>query len=140
VAFAVAVVGAAASVETTLQDADVPAANPDAAVAPLHSTAEALHTGFDPFVRYSTDAAAAAPEPQHEHAPAAEPQHEHAPAAKPQHEHAPPPADGGAAPGAVIYSCPMHPQIRGSAPAKCPICGMKLVPEQGGSTEEKRRE
>lgn len=29
---------------------------------------------------------------------------------------------------AVIYTCPMHPQVREHAPGKCPICGMKLVP------------
>lgn len=28
----------------------------------------------------------------------------------------------------VIYSCPMHPQIRASAPGNCPICGMTLEP------------
>jgi Cu(I)/Ag(I) efflux system membrane fusion protein len=28
----------------------------------------------------------------------------------------------------VMYTCPMHPQIREDAPGKCPICGMTLVP------------
>lgn len=28
----------------------------------------------------------------------------------------------------IIYTCPMHHQIREHAPAKCPICGMTLVP------------
>jgi Cu+-exporting ATPase len=28
----------------------------------------------------------------------------------------------------VIYTCPMHPQIRRSAPGNCPICGMTLEP------------
>jgi len=28
----------------------------------------------------------------------------------------------------VIYTCPMHPQIRQSAPGSCPICGMALEP------------
>jgi P-type Cu+ transporter len=32
------------------------------------------------------------------------------------------------APG-TIYTCPMHPQIRRSAPGFCPICGMALEPE-----------
>lgn len=27
----------------------------------------------------------------------------------------------------AVYTCVMHPQIRRSAPGKCPICGMKLV-------------
>lgn len=29
---------------------------------------------------------------------------------------------------AVVYTCPMHPQIRQAKPGKCPICGMDLVP------------
>jgi len=29
----------------------------------------------------------------------------------------------------TIYACPMHPQIRGSEPGNCPICGMTLEPE-----------
>ncbi len=33
-----------------------------------------------------------------------------------------------AAPG-VIYTCPMHPQIRRTEPGSCPICGMALEPE-----------
>jgi len=28
----------------------------------------------------------------------------------------------------TIYTCPMHPQIRQSAPGNCPICGMALEP------------
>jgi len=28
----------------------------------------------------------------------------------------------------VIYTCPMHPQIRRAAPGNCPICGMTLEP------------
>jgi Cu+-exporting ATPase len=34
-------------------------------------------------------------------------------------------------PGAsdVIYTCPMHPQIRQKGPGSCPICGMALEPE-----------
>jgi len=28
----------------------------------------------------------------------------------------------------TIYTCPMHPQIRQSAPGNCPICGMTLEP------------
>jgi hypothetical protein len=43
-----------------------------------------------------------------------------------------PPAPTGAAaasvPAATAYTCPMHPQIHESAPGKCPICGMNLVP------------
>ncbi|MEJ1967458.1 MAG: heavy metal translocating P-type ATPase [Rhizomicrobium sp.] len=29
----------------------------------------------------------------------------------------------------VIYTCPMHPQIRRNGPGTCPICGMTLEPE-----------
>ena len=29
----------------------------------------------------------------------------------------------------VIYTCPMHPQIRQVGPGTCPICGMTLEPE-----------
>lgn len=29
----------------------------------------------------------------------------------------------------VIYTCPMHPQIRQQGPGNCPICGMALEPE-----------
>ena len=28
----------------------------------------------------------------------------------------------------TIWTCAMHPQIRRSAPGKCPICGMDLIP------------
>jgi P-type Cu+ transporter len=40
----------------------------------------------------------------------------------------------------VIYTCPMHPQIRQLGPGNCPICGMTLEPEvvtaaTGPSTE-----
>jgi P-type Cu+ transporter len=31
--------------------------------------------------------------------------------------------------GAVIYTCPMHPEIRQSNPGICPLCGMTLEPE-----------
>jgi Cu+-exporting ATPase len=31
-------------------------------------------------------------------------------------------------PAGVIYTCPMHPQIRRDAPGFCPICGMALEP------------
>ncbi|PSH63006.1 copper-translocating P-type ATPase [Phyllobacterium brassicacearum] len=33
------------------------------------------------------------------------------------------------APEDVIYTCPMHPQIRQIGPGTCPICGMTLEPE-----------
>lgn len=46
--------------------------------------------------------------------------HEHGDKAKPVA--VPPGAD-------VIYTCPMHPEIRQSGPGNCPICGMALEPE-----------
>ncbi|CAJ0860190.1 H+-transporting ATPase [freshwater sediment metagenome] len=44
--------------------------------------------------------------------------------------------------GSVIYTCPMHPQIRQAVPGNCPICGMTLEPlittvEEGPSAELK---
>ena len=36
-----------------------------------------------------------------------------------------PPVSG---PASVIYTCPMHPQIRQQGPGHCPICGMALEP------------
>ena len=33
-----------------------------------------------------------------------------------------------ASPPPAIYTCPMHPEIRRSAPGACPICGMALEP------------
>jgi Cu+-exporting ATPase len=46
-----------------------------------------------------------------------------------------PPPHGKSSPGAVqpagvLYTCPMHPQIRRDAPGSCPICGMSLEPVQ----------
>jgi Cu+-exporting ATPase len=32
--------------------------------------------------------------------------------------------------GGIIYTCPMHPQIRRNGPGNCPICGMTLEPLQ----------
>ena len=47
------------------------------------------------------------------------------------HEHhhggAPAPAASGATSG-VIYTCPMHPEIKQVGPGHCPICGMALEP------------
>ena len=31
---------------------------------------------------------------------------------------------------AVLYTCPMHPQVVQEQAGKCPICGMKLVPKK----------
>jgi Cu+-exporting ATPase len=40
----------------------------------------------------------------------------------------------------VIYTCPMHPQIRRPAPGNCPICGMALEPEMPSVEEERNPE
>jgi len=36
----------------------------------------------------------------------------------------------------VIYTCPMHPQIRQSGPGSCPICGMALEPVAPSDADE----
>ncbi|MGV2068922.1 copper-transporting P-type ATPase [Agrobacterium sp. 22-226-1] len=41
-------------------------------------------------------------------------------------KHAPPPATPEEG---IIYTCPMHPQVRQIGPGNCPICGMALEPE-----------
>ena len=42
---------------------------------------------------------------------------------------APQPAKPADAARGVMYTCPMHPQIRQLGPGSCPICGMALEPE-----------
>src|SRR5665213_4110754 len=53
-----------------------------------------------------------------------------------------PPASDASASSGVIYTCPMHPQIRRHEPGHCPICGMALEPLQpvadSGSSPELR--
>jgi Cu+-exporting ATPase len=39
------------------------------------------------------------------------------------------PHEAAPAPAGIIYTCPMHPQIRQVGPGACPICGMALEPE-----------
>ncbi len=41
----------------------------------------------------------------------------------------PRPAPPAAAKGGVMYTCPMHPEVRQPAPGSCPKCGMALEPE-----------
>lgn len=48
---------------------------------------------------------------------------------KHQHDAAPKPAPETPAGADVIYTCPMHPQVRQKQPGNCPICGMTLEPE-----------
>ncbi len=47
-------------------------------------------------------------------------------------EHAPRRDAPSAEKEAVVYTCPMHPEVRQSAPGRCPGCGMELVRERRG--------
>ncbi|HHS2910637.1 copper-translocating P-type ATPase [Legionella pneumophila serogroup 1] len=38
--------------------------------------------------------------------------------------------------GAIIYTCPMHPEVRQTNPGTCPLCGMALEPETVTAEEE----
>ena len=40
----------------------------------------------------------------------------------------------------VIYTCPMHPQIRQDGPGNCPICGMTLEPVKATAEVVENRE
>lgn len=37
----------------------------------------------------------------------------------------------------IIYTCPMHPEVRQAGPGSCPICGMALEPEDATVEEDK---
>src|SRR5580765_6922290 len=39
----------------------------------------------------------------------------------------------------MIYTCPMHPQIREDRPGNCPICGMSLEPKTIGVGDEEEQ-
>ncbi len=39
----------------------------------------------------------------------------------------------------VVYTCPMHPEIKSDKPGSCPKCGMDLVPEKGVETSEEEK-
>jgi heavy metal translocating P-type ATPase len=45
-------------------------------------------------------------------------------------------APSGPASAGVVYTCPMHPEIRQMGPGNCPKCGMTLEPLEGGSEED----
>ena len=36
----------------------------------------------------------------------------------------------------MVYTCPMHPEVKQNGPGSCPKCGMDLVPENGEETSE----
>jgi len=44
------------------------------------------------------------------------------------------------APSGVIYTCPMHPEVRQEGPGSCPECGMDLEPEMPCAEEEESEE
>ena len=44
------------------------------------------------------------------------------------------------APKGVVYTCPMHPQIRQVGPGNCPICGMTLEPVKATAEVGENRE
>jgi P-type Cu+ transporter len=44
------------------------------------------------------------------------------------HHHPEPALEKKTAPGAAIYTCPMHPEVRQDRPGFCPKCGMALEP------------
>lgn len=41
-----------------------------------------------------------------------------------------------ARPSNVVYTCPMHPEVKQDHPGSCPKCGMDLVPEKGAEPSE----
>jgi len=71
-----------------------------------------------------SSATAAPPEPE-------KPTPKPAPAPRPRTPRAS--ASAPPAPAAVVYTCPMHPEVQQSGPGKCPKCGMDLVPMSGGA-------
>ena len=73
------------------------------------------------------------PSPPGSVAAASAPEHAHHGHSHDEHPAAAHGAVGGAADGgaAVVYVCPMHPEVTASAPdALCPKCNMKLVPKK----------
>ncbi len=53
-----------------------------------------------------------------------------------QYLKAQPPGLVSAKPAGVIYTCPMHPEIRQVGPGNCPICGMALEPLEATASED----
>lgn len=43
---------------------------------------------------------------------------------------------GGAAQAATTYTCSMHPEVKATAPGKCPQCGMDLVPVEASTKSD----
>jgi Cu+-exporting ATPase len=44
------------------------------------------------------------------------------------------PSSASLQPGAAVYTCPMHPEVRQIGPGNCPICGMALEPVQAAAS------
>lgn len=42
-------------------------------------------------------------------------------------------AEGESMPSAIVYTCPMHPEVRSDVRGTCPKCGMKLAPVKPAS-------
>jgi membrane fusion protein, copper/silver efflux system len=72
-----------------------------------------------------------APEPTSSAVPLAPPATK-ASAAPSQHAHAHAAASS-KPPAAIVYTCPMHPEVRSPSPGQCPRCGMNLEPSAGGA-------
>jgi Cu+-exporting ATPase len=60
--------------------------------------------------------------------------------ARPPAPAAPLAASKNAADSDVIYTCPMHPEVRQKGPGNCPICGMALEPEMPTLEEQPNHE
>ena len=61
-------------------------------------------------------------------------------AAIPDFKSKPTTVSSGPAKTGIIYTCPMHPQIRQNGPGNCPICGMTLEPVAASETTEPNHE
>jgi hypothetical protein len=47
--------------------------------------------------------------------------------------------EGEAMPSPMVYTCPMHHEVRSDTPGTCPKCGMKLVPAKPAPATESPR-
>jgi len=39
----------------------------------------------------------------------------------------------------LVYTCPMHPEVKQNGPGSCPKCGMDLIPEKGEETSDEEK-
>jgi Cu+-exporting ATPase len=61
----------------------------------------------------------------------------------PENNHRPEATDANVIPDTfdgTVYTCPMHPEVRRTAPGDCPKCNMHLVPEGSEETQEHNHE